>query len=93
MADMFEVRRPGATIRPLVDRLKETPGRARAYLLKLRKSIPQQVLAYLKSFFPTANIRAIADGPAADCSEEKLQELMRQVEPIAAMVAERISLK
>ena len=67
--------------------------RARAYLLKLQRTIPQQVLAYLKSFFPNANLAVIADGPAADCSEERLQELMKQVEPIATQVADRISLK
>ena len=93
VADMFEIRRPGAEIRPLATRLRETPSRVRAYLMKLRKTIPQQVLAYLKSFFPRANLAAVADGAAADCSDEKLEELMKEMEPVAASLADKISLK
>ena len=93
VADMFEIRRPGAEIRPLATRLKETPSKVRAYLMTLRKTIPQQVLAYLKSFFPRANLAVVADGAAADCSDEKLEELMKEMEPVAASLADKISLK
>jgi hypothetical protein len=36
-------------IAPLVDRLKEAPGRLATYVKHLAKSIPNQVLAYMKS--------------------------------------------
>jgi hypothetical protein len=44
----------GWKIAPLVDRLKEAPGRMATYVKNLAKSIPNQVLAYMKSYFPKA---------------------------------------
>jgi hypothetical protein len=38
----------GPKIAPLVDRLKEAPGRLATYVKHLAKSIPNQVLAYMK---------------------------------------------
>jgi DNA repair ATPase RecN len=41
---------PGwSKIAPLVDRLKEAPGQLATYVKHLAKSIPNQVLAYMKS--------------------------------------------
>jgi hypothetical protein len=42
----------GPKIAPLVDRLKEAPGRLATYVKHLEKSIPNQVLAFMKSYFP-----------------------------------------
>jgi hypothetical protein len=40
----------------LVDRLKEAPGRLATYVKHLAKSIPNQVLAFMKSYFPEAPV-------------------------------------
>ena len=93
IAELFEPREDGVAQRPLVDRLRETPGRLKAYLQKLRKSVPQQVVAFLRSYFPGAPVHVIAQGVASDCSNEKFGELMRDAEPIAEAVAEHISLR
>jgi hypothetical protein len=46
---------PGrAKIAPLVDRLKEAPGHLATYVKHLANLIPNQVLAYMKSYFPKA---------------------------------------
>jgi hypothetical protein len=42
----------GPTISLLVDRLRGAPGRLAMYVKHLAKSIPNQVLAYMKSYFP-----------------------------------------
>jgi hypothetical protein len=42
----------GSKTAPLVDWLKEAPGRLAMYVKHLAKSIPNQVLAYMKSYFP-----------------------------------------
>jgi hypothetical protein len=39
----------GPKIAPLVDRLKEAPGRLATYVKNLAKSIPNQVLVFMKS--------------------------------------------
>jgi hypothetical protein len=44
----------GPKIAPLVDWLREAPGHPATYVKHLAKSIPNQVLAYMKSYFPKA---------------------------------------
>jgi hypothetical protein len=51
----------------LVDWLREAPGRLATYVKHLAKSIPNQVLAYMKSYFPKAPVDVVAGGLAANC--------------------------
>jgi hypothetical protein len=41
----------GPKVAPLVDRLKKAPGRLATYVKHLAKSISNQVLAFMKSYF------------------------------------------
>jgi hypothetical protein len=56
----------GLKIAPLVDRLREAPGRLASYVKHLAKSIPNQLLAYMKSYFPKAPVDVIRGAPRAD---------------------------
>jgi hypothetical protein len=49
----------GPKIAPLVDRFKEAPGRLDTFVKHLAKSIPNQVLAYMKSYFPKAPLDVV----------------------------------
>jgi septal ring factor EnvC (AmiA/AmiB activator) len=69
----------GPKIAPLVDRLKEAPRRLATYVKHLAKSIPNQVLAFMKSYFPKAPIDVVAGGLAANCTDEQYAELLEQV--------------
>jgi hypothetical protein len=60
----------GPKIAPLVDRLKEAPGRLATYVKHLAKSIANQVLAYMKSYFPKAPVDVVAGGLAANCTDD-----------------------
>jgi hypothetical protein len=60
----------GPKITPLVDRLKEALGRLATYVKHLAKSIPNQVLAYMKSYFPKASVDLVAGGLVANCMED-----------------------
>jgi hypothetical protein len=79
----------GPKIAPLVDRLKEAPGRLATYVKHLAKSIPNQVLAYMKSYFPKASIDVVAGGLASNCIDEQYKELLEQMAPITEQVAEK----
>jgi predicted NodU family carbamoyl transferase len=57
----------GPKIAPLVDWLKEAPGRLATYVKHLMKSIPNQILAYMKSYLPKAPVDVVAGGIAANC--------------------------
>jgi hypothetical protein len=79
-------------IAPLVDRLKETPGRLATYVKHLVKSIPNQVLAYMKSYFPKAPVDVFAGGLATNCTDDQYKELLEQMAPIAEQVVEKLNL-
>jgi hypothetical protein len=77
----------GPKIAPLVDRLKEAPSRLASYVKHLAKSILNQALAFMKSYFPKAPVDVVAGGLAANCTNEKYKELLEQMAPIAEQVA------
>jgi hypothetical protein len=77
----------------LVDRLKEAPGRLATYVQHLAKSIPNQVLAFMKSYFPKAPVDVVAGGLAANCMDEQYTELLEQMAPIAEQVAEKLNIQ
>jgi hypothetical protein len=83
----------GPKIAPLVDRLKEAPSRLATYVKHLAKSIPNQVLAFMKSYFPKAPMDVVAGGLAANCTDEQYAELLEQMAPIAEQVAEKLNLQ
>jgi hypothetical protein len=60
----------GPKIAPLVDRLREAPGRLATYVKLLAKSIPNQILAYMKLYFPKAPVDVVTAGLAANCTDE-----------------------
>jgi hypothetical protein len=81
----------GPKIAPLVYRLKEAPGRLATYVKHLAKSIPNQVLAYMKSYFPKAPVDVVAGGLATNFTDEKYAEVLEQMAPIAEQVAEKLN--
>jgi hypothetical protein len=83
----------GPKIAPLVDRLKEAPSRLAAYVKHMARSIPRQVLAFMKSYFPKAPVEVVAGRVAANCSDEQYAELLEQMAPIAEHVAEKLNLQ
>jgi hypothetical protein len=83
----------GPKIAPTVDRLKEAPSRLATYVKHLVKSIPNQVLAFMKSYFPKAPVDVVAVGLAANCTDEQYAELLEQMAPIAEQVADKLNLQ
>jgi hypothetical protein len=83
----------GPKIAPLVDRLREAPSRLATYVKHLAKSIPNQVLAYMKPYFPKAPVDVVTGGLAANCTDEQYTELLEQMAPIAEQVTEKLNLQ
>jgi hypothetical protein len=83
----------GPKIAPLVDLLREAPSRLVTYVKHLVTSIPNQVLAYMKSYFPKALVDVVAGGLAANCTDEQYAELLEQMAPIAEQVAKKLNLQ
>jgi hypothetical protein len=72
----------GPKIAPLVDRLREAPSRLATYVKHLVKPIPNQVLAFMKSYFAKALVDVVAGGLAANCTDEQYAELLEQMGPL-----------
>jgi DNA repair ATPase RecN len=83
----------GPKIAPLVDQLKEAPSRLATFVKHLAKSIPNQVLAFMKSYFPKVPVDVVASGLAANCTDEQYAELLEHMAPIAEQVAEKLNLQ
>jgi hypothetical protein len=83
----------GPKITPLVDRLRKAPSHLATYVKHLAKSIPNQILAYMKLYFPKAPVDVVACGLAANCTDEQYAELLEQMAPIAEQVAEKLNLQ
>jgi hypothetical protein len=83
----------GLKIAPLVDRLKEAPVRLATYVKHLAKSIPNQVLAYMKSYFPKAPVDVVAGGLTTNCTDDQHKTLLEEMAPIAEQVAEKLNLQ
>jgi hypothetical protein len=83
----------GPKITPLVDRLKEALERLATYVKHLAKSIPNQVLAYMKSYFPKASVDLVAGGLVANCMEDQYKVLLEHMALITKQVAEKLNLQ
>jgi chromosome segregation ATPase len=59
-----------------IARLSEAPSRLATYVKHLAKSIPNQVLAFMKSYFPKDPVDVVAGGLAANCTDEQYAELL-----------------
>jgi hypothetical protein len=64
-----------------------------SYVKHLAKSIPNQVLAFMKSYFPKAPVDVVAGGLAANCTDGQYAELLEQIAPIAEQVTEKLNLQ
>jgi uncharacterized protein YhaN len=83
----------GPKIAALVDRLKDAPGRLTTYVKHLAKLIRNQVLAYMKSYFPKAPVDVVAGRLAANCTDDEYKVLLEQMAQIADQVAEELNLQ
>jgi hypothetical protein len=88
------VQHPGRPkIAPLVDRLKEALGHLATYVKHFAKSIPNQVLAYVKSYFPKASVDVVTGGLATNCTDDQYKTLLEEMEPIAEQVGGKLNLQ
>jgi hypothetical protein len=83
----------GPKIAPLVDRLKEAPGHLATYVKHLAKLIPNQILAYVKSYFPKDPVDVVAGELAVNCTDDQYKELLEQMALIAEQVVEKLNLQ
>ena len=70
IADMVEPRIEGAEPCPLSEILKDVPAKFSGYIQKMAKFVSKQLLSFVKSFYPSADLMPMEEGIAKDCSDE-----------------------
>jgi hypothetical protein len=61
--------------------------------MHLAKSIPNQILAFMKSYSPKAPVDVVAGGLAANCTDEQYAELLEHMAQIAEQVTKKLNLQ
>jgi hypothetical protein len=59
----------------------------------MARSIPKQVLAFMKSYFLKAPVEVVAGGVAANCTDEQYSELLEQMAPITEQIDDKLNLQ
>jgi Na+/serine symporter len=73
--------------------LKEAPGHLATYVKHLAKLMPNQVLAFMKSYFPKALMDVVTGGLAVNCTDDEYKTLLEEMAPIAEQVVEKLNLQ
>jgi hypothetical protein len=69
--------------RSLLERLRGAPQKALKFVAKASTTYVSHALGLVKSFWPKARLEVLAQGVAADCSEEQFSEYLLEARPIA----------
>jgi hypothetical protein len=91
LVDMVDPPEEGeASPRPLLERLREAPKKVLKFLSEAPVACVSNALAYVKSFLPNAQLDIFAQGMAADCTDERFDEYLREAQPIAEQIVHSV---
>jgi hypothetical protein len=76
--------------RPLLERLLGAPQKVIKFLTEAPVACVSQALAFLKSFWPEAQLEMFAQGVAAECTEEQFNEYLQEAQPVAEQVVKSV---
>jgi hypothetical protein len=76
--------------RSLLDRLREAPQKVLSFIAEAPTTYVSHALGLVKSFWPKARLEVLAQGVAADCSEEQFSEYLLEARSVAEKIVESI---
>jgi hypothetical protein len=76
--------------RSLLERLREAPQKVLSFVTEASTTYVSHALGLVKSFWPKARLEVLAQGVAADCSEEQFSKYLLQAMPVAEKIVESI---
>jgi hypothetical protein len=71
---------------PLLDRLRGAPQKILNFITESATSYVGHALGLVKSFWPKARLEVLAEGVAADCTDENFREYLLEVRPVAEKI-------
>jgi hypothetical protein len=80
----------GADGRSLLDRLRGAPQKVLCFIAETPTTYVSHALGLVKSFWPKTRLEVLAQGVAADCSEEQFSEYLLEARPVGEKIVESI---
>jgi hypothetical protein len=91
LVDMVDPPEEGeAGERPLLERLREAPQKVVNFLSEAQVACVSHALAFVKSFWPEAQLETFAQGVAAECTEDQFNKYLQEARPIAEQIVENV---
>jgi hypothetical protein len=91
LVDMVDPPEEGeAGERPLLERLLEAPQKVVKFLTEALVACASHMLAFVKSFWPEAQLEMFAQGVAAECTEDEFNEYLREAQPVAEQIVKGV---
>jgi hypothetical protein len=79
LVDMIDPLEEGeASPRPLLERLRGAPKKVLKFLSEAPVACVSNALTFVKSFLPNAQLNIFAQGMAANCTNERFDEYLRE---------------
>jgi hypothetical protein len=69
--------------RPLLEQLLGAPQKVVKFLTKAPVACASHALAFVKSYWPEAQLEMFAQGVATECTEDQFNEYLREAQPVA----------
>jgi ABC-type transporter Mla subunit MlaD len=76
--------------RSLLERLRGALQKVLSFVTEASTTYVSHALGLVKSFWPKARLEVLAQGVAADCSEEQFSEYLLEARPVAEKIVESI---
>jgi hypothetical protein len=76
--------------RPLLERLRRAPQKVVKFLSEAPVACVSHAIAFVKSFWPEAQLETFAQGVAAKCTKDQFNEYLQEARPIAEQIVENV---
>ena len=70
--------------------LRDAPQKISNFIVESSKDIVTHVLGLIKSYWPQSDLSPVADGAAADCTDEQFEAYRQEVRPVAHKIVESL---
>jgi hypothetical protein len=70
----------------LLERFLGAPQKVVSFLTEAPAACVSHALAFVKSFWPEAQLETFAQGVAVECTEEQFNEYLQEAQPVAEQI-------
>jgi hypothetical protein len=76
--------------RPLLERLLRAPQRVVKFLTEATVACASHALAFVKSFWPEAQLEVFAQEVAAESTEDQFNEYLQEAQPVLEQIVKNV---